>query len=451
MATGIYGSTADALSTVVTWRLDSIHSDNSGPSLLFSLIYNMAIRRWGLAQFCRSHCLELGVILICCSMWVLYILEHFWASNHQLPLFGSSAASSRDRLVEALDRQSKYQSVPYEAKHDVDAYIDSKFNNSCYKVDRKDLSNRVLLDQKDLRKRGCQQRLPQAVLIGMRKCGIGRILQFLRFHPAIEMRTSLLPLDFFSGSYKKGLELYRKQMPYTTESQLTVEKTPEYFIVPHDVPKKVRDEISPETRIVAVVCDPVKRLIADYVSLAVKDKNPEAIEQYMSDNLEKTVTDRGSGNINHLNALVDSSLYFKHFMRWMHAFPMDQILLIDAEAATKHPAREMQRLEYFLGLPSYFDESHFFFDEDHHKYCLKFPQDMCVESSPAKKSKSQKEVASETKGAGIRGEVPDELKSKLYDFFEPYDQMLADKFNQTLSWGNIYDRHDRDAQYKSRY
>ncbi|XP_070535056.1 heparan sulfate glucosamine 3-O-sulfotransferase 1-like [Ptychodera flava] len=388
----------------------------------------MALKRWSICHFLRVHSFEVGIILFFTSLWVVYVVEGNWYT-HKRPT--DTQSLSGGRYAKELSPRSPYEAVPEEARQNVKAYIQAKFNHSCYKANPSDLSSRVLLEKDELEKRGCKQKLPQAITIGGRKCGTSNILQFLRFHPAIEMRTSLVPLDFFSGAYTSGLGLYRKQMPYTTEKQMTIEKTPEFFVVPYDVPKKVHDDIGSNTKILAVVCDPVKRIISDYVNLAKRDKNPEEIDQYLSKSLENTIMSE-AGQINHLNALVDGSMYFKHFMRWLHLFPLEQIFLIDADTIAKHPSRELQRMETFLGIPPYFDDTHFRFDDEHSKYCLRFPQDLCVESKKRKQKNRKKDQAA----FYTKKDVPETLKSQLYEYFEPYDQMLAEKFNQSLSWRN---------------
>ncbi|XP_077989857.1 heparan sulfate glucosamine 3-O-sulfotransferase 1-like [Glandiceps talaboti] len=396
----------------------------------------MSLKRWSGYLFVRSHPAECGVVFLCMSLWLVYLYENLQGSHHvdvqvtQLTESNTTSSSLipenqpvRDHGHGDIKPPPQYQSVPLEARSDFKVYVETKFNNSCYRPDPKDLSRRILRERSELQARGCKQKLPQAIMIGGRKCRIGRILQFLRFHPAIEMRTSLVPLDFFTGSYKTGLDLYRKQMPYTTISQMTVEKTPEYFIVPNDVPKRVHDEISPDTKIIVVICDPVKRIISDYISLVKRDKMPAEIEEHFSKTFEETVLSRHSGQVNHLNALVDGSLYFKHFMRWLHLFPLDQLILIDAEDIEQHPAGELQRLETFLGLAPYFDESHFSFTDSNHRYCLNFPQNLCIGSNTnIKETKS--EPVKDVVAMGIRSGVPQMLKSQLYDYFEPYDQMV---------------------------
>ncbi|XP_006820360.1 heparan sulfate glucosamine 3-O-sulfotransferase 5-like [Saccoglossus kowalevskii] len=335
-------------------------------------------------------------------------------------LVESTSALAFDEL-EFLEH--KYEEISTDAGYDIDSYVKAKFSKSCYEAKPGDLTERFLRGTADLQERKCEQRLPQAIIIGVRKCYSGRLLQFLRFHPTIEMRSDLVPLDLFSGAYDQDLELYRKQMPFTTERQMTIEKTPEYFIVPHDVPKIVHDNIDSNMKIIAVVCDPVRRAIADYVR--VKSGSNPSYEGMIGNTFEETVMEaEREGHVNHLNALIDSSLYFKHFLRWLHYFPQENIYLLDSKLLTVDPTRELKRLEAFLGLPPYFQSSHFAFDEELGRYCIVYPQRVCLQGA-AKKTPERPKVAGDT------------LKT-LYEFFAPYDNSLSNTFGQKLSWSDKY-------------
>lgn len=80
--------------------------------------------------------------------------------------------------------------------------------------------------------------LPDALIIGVKKGGTRALLEFIRLHP--DVRASGCEVHYFDRHYSKGLQWYRHRMPYTIEGQLTMEKTPSYFVtkgVPHRVHK----------------------------------------------------------------------------------------------------------------------------------------------------------------------------------------------------------------------
>ncbi|GFY63766.1 heparan sulfate glucosamine 3-O-sulfotransferase 3B1 [Trichonephila inaurata madagascariensis] len=54
---------------------------------------------------------------------------------------------------------------------------------------------------------GTQKRLPQALIIGVKKCGTRALLEFLRLHP--DIRATGPETHFFDRFYDRGLEWYR--------------------------------------------------------------------------------------------------------------------------------------------------------------------------------------------------------------------------------------------------
>uniref|UniRef100_A0A668S5Y7 Sulfotransferase n=1 Tax=Oreochromis aureus TaxID=47969 RepID=A0A668S5Y7_OREAU len=72
------------------------------------------------------------------------------------------------------------------------------------------------------------KRFPQAIIIGVKKGGTRALLEFLRIHP--DVRAFGAEPHFFDRFYDKGLEWYRNLMPRTLDGQITMEKTPSYFV-----------------------------------------------------------------------------------------------------------------------------------------------------------------------------------------------------------------------------
>lgn len=76
------------------------------------------------------------------------------------------------------------------------------------------------------------RRLPQALIIGVRKCGTRALLEMLFLHPSIQKAAGEVHFFDRDENYKKGLEWYRKKMPHSFKGQITIEKSPSYFITP---------------------------------------------------------------------------------------------------------------------------------------------------------------------------------------------------------------------------
>lgn len=85
--------------------------------------------------------------------------------------------------------------------------------------------------RKRLRFRGTQRRLPQALIIGVRKCGTRALLEMLNLHPYIQKNGA--EMHFFDDDerYANGIEWYRKKMPYSFDNQVSFEVLIFFFIL----------------------------------------------------------------------------------------------------------------------------------------------------------------------------------------------------------------------------
>lgn len=110
-----------------------------------------------------------------------------------------------------------------------------------------------------------QKRLPRLLIIGVRKGGTRALLEMLNLHPKIAMVP--VEVHFFDKieNYQRGLEWYRSQMPPSDDGQLTVEKSPSYYVTP-EVPERVW-AMNPHVQLVLIVRDPVTRLLSDFAQI----------------------------------------------------------------------------------------------------------------------------------------------------------------------------------------
>lgn len=88
------------------------------------------------------------------------------------------------------------------------------------------------------------RQLPDVLIIGVKKSGTRALLEFIRLHP--DVRAAGSEIHFFDRHYGRGLHWYRNHMPPTIEGQITMEKTPSYFIT-REVPQRVH-HMNPGTK-----------------------------------------------------------------------------------------------------------------------------------------------------------------------------------------------------------
>lgn len=66
--------------------------------------------------------------------------------------------------------------------------------------------------------------------MGVRKCGTRALLEMLYLHPMIQKAAGEVHFFDRDDNYNRGLEWYRMQMPHSYVEQITIEKSPSYFV-----------------------------------------------------------------------------------------------------------------------------------------------------------------------------------------------------------------------------
>ena len=105
-------------------------------------------------------------------------------------------------------------------------------------------------------------RLPNALIIGAKKGGTRAILEILKIHPNVRACSSEVHFFDRDENYNQGLEWYRQQMPVSLPGQITIEKSPSYFVTPK-VPERVY-RMSKYVKLIVIVRDPTRRAVSDY-------------------------------------------------------------------------------------------------------------------------------------------------------------------------------------------
>ncbi|KAK3608277.1 hypothetical protein CHS0354_007308 [Potamilus streckersoni] len=255
------------------------------------------------------------------------------------------------------------------------------------------------------------RRLPYAIIIGVKKGGTRALLEYLRLHPKIKA-TGPEP-HFFDDNYEKGLEWYRQQMPSSRRDQLTIEKTPSYFVT-KEIPDKVY-KMSKRTKLIVVLRDPVTRAISDYAQLA--DRRPDVksfVELAFIDNRTKIVDTSW--------AIIKIGIYIKHLVNWLEYFPLKQIHFVSGENLIKDPAHELRLVQEFLGLEPMIDNSYFTFNSTKGFPCFR-----------KQVNSSHIHCLNRDKGRSHPAIDPSVIK-RLRDFYKPFNSRLYQITGQNFGW-----------------
>ncbi|KAM8844855.1 heparan sulfate glucosamine 3-O-sulfotransferase 4 [Spinachia spinachia] len=268
-----------------------------------------------------------------------------------------------------------------------------------------------------------EKKLPQAIIIGVKKGGTRALLEALRVHP--DVRAVGNEPHFFDRNYEKGLDWYRDLMPSTLEGQITMEKTPSYFVTNH-APKRIHS-MARDIKLIIVVRNPVTRAISDYTQTLSKKPEIPTFEVLAFKN-------RTLGLIDASWSALRIGIYALHLESWMQYFPLSQMHFVSGERLIVDPAGEMGKVQDFLGLKRIVTDKHFYFNKTKGFPCLKKPEDS---STPRCLGKS--------KGRTHPKIDPDVIR-RLHKFYKPFNMMFYQMTGQNFEWELQEDSGSRSPQ-----
>ncbi|XP_054454844.1 heparan sulfate glucosamine 3-O-sulfotransferase 6-like [Anoplopoma fimbria] len=255
------------------------------------------------------------------------------------------------------------------------------------------------------------KKFPQAIIIGVKKGGTRALLEFLRIHP--DVRAVGSEPHFFDRFYDKGLDWYRNLMPRTLEGQITMEKTPSYFIT-KEAPHRV-SSMSRHTKLIVVVRDPVTRAVSDYTQTLSKSPGLPSFQNLAFRNAT-------TGLIDTSWSAVRIGIYAKHLETWLRFFPLSSLLFVSGERLVTDPAGEMGRVQDFLGLKRVVTDKHFYFNQTKGFPCLKKPE-----------GSSRPRCLGKSKGRP-HPQIPSDVLHRLRDFYRPFNLKFYQMTGHNFGW-----------------
>ncbi|KAL2732875.1 heparan sulfate glucosamine 3-O-sulfotransferase 5-like, partial [Vespula maculifrons] len=304
--------------------------------------------------------------------------------------------------------------------------------------------------------------LPQAIIIGVRKCGTRALLEMLYLHPQIQKASGEVHFFDRDDNYGKGLEWYRRKMPYSFKGQITIEKSPSYFVTP-EVPERIR-AMNASVKLLLIVREPVTRAISDYTQLRIhaatastlisnsnnnnnnnnnNNINNNNINNNINSNSNATSSSRSNfmnnqlsqqvqatrtfeelvirpdGTINESYRPVAISLYHTYMHRWLEVFTREQILIVNGDQLIEDPVPQLRRIENFLGLEPRIGRHNFYFNHTKGFYCLR--------------NETSEKCLRESKGRR-HPRVSPVVVTKLRRFFNEHNQRFYELVGEDLGW-----------------
>ena len=256
------------------------------------------------------------------------------------------------------------------------------------------------------------RRLPQCIILGVKKCGTYALRNFLSLHPNVVAHK--LETHFFDRPHIliQGLEKYRRMMPQSWPNQTTVEGSPSYFVTPGA--PELMFSMNSSVRLVVVVRDPTERAISDYQHSKSFGEDRSGLP------FETQAINSQTGEVNSSYHAVAKSMYAIHLPRWLAVFPRNQLHFVSGENLVDNPVEELEKVEDFLNLPHFLDNSKFVKDPERGFYCMKTASG-AEECLPKAKGKAHPDV--------------DQIVvEKLHKFFKPYNEKFYQMVGQRFHW-----------------
>ncbi|XP_024081729.1 heparan sulfate glucosamine 3-O-sulfotransferase 5 isoform X2 [Cimex lectularius] len=232
--------------------------------------------------------------------------------------------------------------------------------------------------------RRTSRRLPQAIIIGVKKCGTRALLEMLYLHPGVTRAAGEIHFFDKDQNYNKGLDWYRKRMPHSFKGQITIEKSPSYFVTP-EVPERIR-AMNSSVKLLLIVREPVTRAISDYVQLKTHAATAASPTPQFKQLSFEQLAIHGDGSVNIAYRPIALSLYHIYMHRWLEVFPRQQLLVVNGDRLIEDPVSELERIESFLGLEHRISRQNFYFNRTKGFYCLRNgTEDKCLRESKGRK------------------------------------------------------------------
>ncbi|XP_007905595.2 heparan sulfate glucosamine 3-O-sulfotransferase 1 [Callorhinchus milii] len=255
------------------------------------------------------------------------------------------------------------------------------------------------------------RKLPQTIIMGVRKGGTRALLEMLNLHPHITVAKTEMHFFDWDENYQQGLGWYRQQMPLSLPDQITVEKTPGYFTSAR-APERIQ-AMNSSLRLLLIVRDPAERVISDYTQVLhnrrQQNKSFQPVEQIL-------IRD---GEVNTNYKAIQRSLYHLHMANWLQRFPLGQIHIVDGDLLIRDPLPELRRAERFLHLPPRIQASNFYFNHTKGFFCLRAEgHERCLDDSKGRRHPS----------------VSARALSQLCAYFKGHNDSFFKMVGRSFSW-----------------
>jgi sulfotransferase family protein len=249
--------------------------------------------------------------------------------------------------------------------------------------------------------------LPDFLIVGGQRCGTTSLFEALAQHPAVHRPHGRKGIHYFDVSYHRGMAWYRGHFPLAIRPAahaVTGESSPYYMFHPLAAERIARD--LPEVKLVVALRDPVERAYSAHAHESARGYETEpfarAIEmepERLRGEAERLRGDPHSRSHSHRHhAYLARGRYIEQLERMEALVGRARIHVVDSGAYFAAPGPVFGALLGFLGL----------------------------DRSPP--------IAIGRHNSRPRGDLAPALRRRLSEYYEPYDERLAQWLGRAPSW-----------------
>ena len=262
-----------------------------------------------------------------------------------------------------------------------------------------------------------EKRFPNAMIIGSAKSGTRALLEMLGSHPMIKCASK--EVNYFSFHFNKGLKWYINQMPETTKNELTIEKSPRYFVTSLS-PERIYYNLSKNVQFILIVRNPINRTVSHYVEwMSRMTKNKKQVCSFDDRILHP------NGTIVSTVDEINVSMYDVHYQRWLKWFDKKQVLVLNGDELITNPVPLLNKVESFLNISHYFKNSMFTLNKEKGFYCWK-------------RNATTEELKCLSKSKGRpHPTVSDSTLNKLKEFSRPHAKRFCQLADVKFNWCSL--------------
>ncbi|XP_071840722.1 heparan sulfate glucosamine 3-O-sulfotransferase 1-like [Apostichopus japonicus] len=240
-----------------------------------------------------------------------------------------------------------------------------KRNFTCYNND--DPFSQDLFPAQLLEERGCEQRLPNVLIAGVKYCRTDVLTSLLRHHPYLAFPKLTTDVSYFNEFYDLGTQWYQSQVGYSIEDQLTVDASPSYF-TDHEAPARIKSDLSNTTKIIVLFCDPVERALREikdvrhdeFELLSDMEVRAEDLDNpFIRNDEQHDLTLAEIFENNSSLKYIKNGIYVNFFYEWYQHLPPSAFFMLGEGRLFNETEKVLTKLETFLKVPSYFSSKIF--------------------------------------------------------------------------------------------